>query len=181
MFLVSSCSCLCPILWSQLSREWRCSSLQSVTYIRDLRIFFGFFMKQATFIWFQICNSSYNLPKFSLSPILSGMRFFRFLSDFRYLAIQWQNTWHLVKTWPLSLNFSYFLTIDKILDNFGHGNPPAYFMLFWYRKFLSFLFSCSSVRVRTAKVTAPVYVKPCVTVVHAWCRARGHCCRAPHW
>ena len=26
MFLVSSCSCLCPIQWSQvLSREWRCS------------------------------------------------------------------------------------------------------------------------------------------------------------
>ena len=26
MFLVSSCSCLCPIHWSQvLSREWRCS------------------------------------------------------------------------------------------------------------------------------------------------------------
>ena len=26
MFLVSSCSCLCPIYWSQvLSREWRCS------------------------------------------------------------------------------------------------------------------------------------------------------------
>ena len=26
MILVSSCSCLCPILWSQvLSREWRCS------------------------------------------------------------------------------------------------------------------------------------------------------------
>ena len=26
MFLISSCSCLCPIHWSQvLSREWRCS------------------------------------------------------------------------------------------------------------------------------------------------------------
>ena len=58
MFLVSTCSCLCPIQWSQvLSREWRCSwssadrrcsnyicvidnfiAHQGATYIRDLTV-----------------------------------------------------------------------------------------------------------------------------------------------
>ena len=58
MFLVSSCSCLCPIQWSQLlSREWRCSwssadrrcstyiwvidnfiAYQGASYIRDLTV-----------------------------------------------------------------------------------------------------------------------------------------------
>ena len=60
MFLVSSCSCLCPIHWSQVSsREWRCSwssadrrcsnyiwvivnfiGYQGASYIRDLMVFF---------------------------------------------------------------------------------------------------------------------------------------------
>ena len=59
MFLVSSCSCLCPIHWSQvLSREWRCSwssadrrcsnyiwvinqfiAYWGATYIRDLTVY----------------------------------------------------------------------------------------------------------------------------------------------
>ena len=54
MFLVSSCSCLCAIYWSQvLSRKWRCSwssadrlsdqqiycQLRCVTYIRDLTVY----------------------------------------------------------------------------------------------------------------------------------------------
>ena len=58
MFLVSSCSCLCPIHWSQvLSREWRCSwnsadrrcsnyiwmidnliAYKGASYIRDLTV-----------------------------------------------------------------------------------------------------------------------------------------------
>ena len=58
MFLVSSCSCLCPIQWGQvLSREWRCSwssadrrcsnyiwvidnviACQGASYIRDLTV-----------------------------------------------------------------------------------------------------------------------------------------------
>ena len=58
MFLTSSCSCICPIQWSQvLSREWRCSwssagrrcssyiwvidnfiAYQGATYIRDLTV-----------------------------------------------------------------------------------------------------------------------------------------------
>ena len=61
MFLVSSCSCLCPIQWSQvLSREWRCSwsrrcsnyiwvidnfiAYWSASYIRDLTVL--------NFLWF---------------------------------------------------------------------------------------------------------------------------------
>ena len=59
MILLSSCSCLCPIHWSQvLSREWRCSwssadrrcpnyiwlinnliAYQSASYIRDLTVY----------------------------------------------------------------------------------------------------------------------------------------------
>ena len=58
MFLVSSCSCLCPIQWSQvLTREWRCSwssadwrcsnyiwvidnfiAYKGASYIRDLTV-----------------------------------------------------------------------------------------------------------------------------------------------
>ena len=62
MFFISSCSCLCPILWSQvLSREWRCSwsnadrrcsnyiwvinnliALEGASYIRCLTVRFDF-------------------------------------------------------------------------------------------------------------------------------------------
>ena len=49
MLLVSSCSCFCPIHWSQvLSREWRCSNYiwvidnfvayKGASYIRDLTV-----------------------------------------------------------------------------------------------------------------------------------------------
>ena len=64
MFLVSSCSCLCPIQWIQeLSREWRCSwssadrwcsnyiwvidnfiAYKGVYYIRDLTVFHFIFI-----------------------------------------------------------------------------------------------------------------------------------------
>ena len=32
----------------------------------------------------------------------------------------WQNTWNLVKTWPLLMTFSYFLGINMISVNCGH-------------------------------------------------------------
>ena len=41
---------------------------------------------------------------------------------------QWQNTWNLLKTWPLSINFSYFLAIDKILGYFVHGLCHTFYL-----------------------------------------------------
>ena len=40
MFLVSSCSCLCPIHWNHvLSREWRCLSAMLPLHLGDQRLY----------------------------------------------------------------------------------------------------------------------------------------------
>ena len=68
MFLVSSCSCLCPIHWSQvLSREWRCSWSSA-----DRRC--------SNYIWMIIQNANmfscfpkrFNMTRINVSVFLAG-------------------------------------------------------------------------------------------------------------
>ena len=70
MILASSCSCRCPIHWSQvLSREWRCSwsstDRQSSNYIRMINNFIGYwsvtYIRGLTvhILWGILCNMNF--------------------------------------------------------------------------------------------------------------------------
>ena len=76
MFLISSCSCLCPIYWSQLlSRKWRCSwrsaDRQCSNYIWVINNFITYKGVLILEVWWYFCYSSANLDS-SFSGIHRG-------------------------------------------------------------------------------------------------------------
>ena len=107
MFLVSSCSCLCPIQWSQvLSREWRCSwsstdrrcsnyiwvidnfiACYGASYIRDLTVFPMLCLEFCLVLHF--ANLHLPLKKYSFFAKIDARSYSMSLLTFQPMTVNW--------------------------------------------------------------------------------------------
>ena len=132
MFLVSSCSCLCPIYWSHvLSWEWRCSwssaDRRCSYYIWVINNFITH--KGATYIWdLTVCyyhaipfhNIKYVFMKYTPSEIVL----------LKVLQLSYKNIFKLI----FSVTVSWILperSVSQQIWHSTHHSIPFWWKLFW--------------------------------------------------
>ena len=151
MFLISSCSCLCPIHWSQvLCREWRCSWNSTTgndpNYIWVIINFITY--KGATYIrGLKVYHFSYSL--ITVVPVLHISSWI-----YQHCVCRWSGTWcqsicrHNVDYITDTTFYTYINTFPAIptqqttLFKMISRNSPAYNGLTGLPKWVSFIRLC---------------------------------------